>query len=281
MCEKCKFETSENEKMKEHNREKHRIFECEHCDKKSSSEVGLMMHSKKSHAKQVVDMNIEESTGKRKCDSIVNRLTSRPNGNKITTTAGFMVVQNDGEAVDEDTSENAIKPKKRKLSERLQAPITVKKEHRSAQVNVNSFRTQTLTMKKKASRMQREAGTEPDYVILMRNNLQSDKTSNASASAGKYYVFGEGAIKDKLLEGGIQFDAKKMFLMANNYNFEEEKITTEGPLTEKLLKIDVKEKRTASEKNDNFKPRKVATPGFGAPLSSNSSQESSSDDSSD
>ena len=72
-----------------------------------------------------------------------------------------MVVQNDGETVDEDTSENAVKPKKRKLSERLQAPITVKKENRSAQVNVNSFRTQTLTMKKKASRMQREAGTEP------------------------------------------------------------------------------------------------------------------------
>ena len=130
MCEKCKFETREKGKMKDHNREKQRIFECKHCDKKSSSEVGLRMHSKKSHAKEVEDMNIEESTGKRKFDSIVNRLTSGPNGNKITTTAGFMVVQNDGEAVDEDTSENAVKPKKRKLSERLQAPITVKKENR-------------------------------------------------------------------------------------------------------------------------------------------------------
>ena len=73
MCEKCKFETSEKGKMKEHNREKHRIFECKNCDKKSSSEVGLMMHSKKAHKKQVEDMNIEESTGKRKFDSIVNR----------------------------------------------------------------------------------------------------------------------------------------------------------------------------------------------------------------
>ena len=105
----------------------------------------------------------------------------------------------------------------------------------------------------------------------------------SNGSAGKYYVFGEGPIKDKLLKGGIQFDAKKMFLMANNYNFDEEKIKTEAPLTEKqeLLKKDVKEKKTASKKNDHFKPRKVATPGFGAPLSSNSSQESSSDDSSD
>ena len=83
--------------------------------------------SKRAQDKQVEDMNIEEYTGKRKVDSIVNRLTSSPNGNKITTTAGFMLVQNHGEAVDEDISENAIKPKKRKLSERLQAPITVKK----------------------------------------------------------------------------------------------------------------------------------------------------------
>ena len=73
VCEKCKFETSEKGKIIMHNREKHRIFECKNCDKESSSGVGLMMHSKKAHKKQVEDMNIEESTGKRKFDSIVNR----------------------------------------------------------------------------------------------------------------------------------------------------------------------------------------------------------------
>ena len=110
LCEKCKFEKGEKCKMKEHNREKRSIFECKNCDKKSSSEVGLMMHNKKAQEKQVKYVNIDESTGKRKFDSIVNRLTSSPNGNKITTTAGFMLLQNDGEAVDEDISENAIKP---------------------------------------------------------------------------------------------------------------------------------------------------------------------------
>ena len=33
--------------------------------------------------------------------------------------------------------------------------------------------------------MQREVGTEPDYVILIKNNLQDPTTSNPSASAGK------------------------------------------------------------------------------------------------
>ena len=83
VCEKCKFETSEKGKMKEHNREKHRIFECKHCDQKSSSKVGLMMHSKKSHAKEVEDMNIEESTGKRKflfnCEQIDQRAQWKQN----------------------------------------------------------------------------------------------------------------------------------------------------------------------------------------------------------
>ena len=63
----------------------------------------------------------------------------------------------------------------------------------------------------------------------MRNNLQSEKTSNASA--GKHFVFGKGPIKDKLLKGGTQFDAKKI-LMATNHNFEQEKIATEAPLKE-------------------------------------------------
>ena len=38
--------------------------------------------------------------------------------------------------------------------------------------------------------MHREVGTEPDYVVLIKNNLQDPTTSNPSASAGKYFVFG-------------------------------------------------------------------------------------------
>ena len=78
------------------------------------------------------------------------------------------------------------------LSERLKEPIKVKKDNRSSQTNINSFRNQFLTMKKKASRLQREVGSEPDFVIIMKNNLQDPKTSNASAGAGKYLICGEG-----------------------------------------------------------------------------------------
>ena len=63
-----------------------------------------------------------------------------------------MVVEKSGENEEpeepEEAPENKKKTKRRKLSERLQDPIRVK--DRSKQVKVNSFRTQTLTLKKKS-----------------------------------------------------------------------------------------------------------------------------------
>jgi hypothetical protein len=140
--------------------EKHRVYQCKLCDKRSSSRFGLMMHKKAVHPKPMKETDLEEAdnSGKRKMDPIVDRLAHDPKGNTIRTSAGFMVVAKDGEH-GEELSEDQIKLKKRKLSERLQDPIKVK--DRSHQVNVNSFRSQTLTLKKKVSRMQREVGTGP------------------------------------------------------------------------------------------------------------------------
>ena len=261
----------EKKSFVEHKEEKHRVYECKICDKKSSSRFGLNQHNKQAHPEQMQEMDLEKAqcSGKRKLDSVVDRLTNKTTGNTITTTAGFMVVEKDGE-IDEDAPESQINLKRRKLSERLQDPIKVK--DRSKQVNVNSFRSQILTLKKKVSRMQREVGTEPDYVILMKNNLQDPHTSNPAASAGKYLVFGEGAIKQKLVKSGIKFDDKKMFLMANNHNFDEEKISKKAPVGEEVQKT---KKRTTEEKNVRIKPRKVATPGFSFVDPSSSSEDSS------
>ena len=110
--------------------------------------------------------------------------------------------------------------------------------------------------------MQREVGTEPDYVVLIKNNPQDPNTSNPSASAGKYFVFGEGPIKDKLVEREVKFDQKQMFLMANNHNFDEEKVK-KAPSEEEKTK---KTKQTKKTKKNNVQKRhqvarKVATPG--------------------
>ena len=69
----------------------------------------------------------ENSSGKQKPDSFVSRLPKKPTGNTIRNNAGFMVMENgengENEEATPDVSENRTKPKKRKLSERLQDPI--------------------------------------------------------------------------------------------------------------------------------------------------------------
>ena len=61
-------------------------------------------------------------------------------------------------------------------------------------------------------------------------------------------MFGEGPIKRKLVKSGIKFEQEQMFLMANNHNFDEEKITKEESLEEQITKP---QKRTTGQ----LKPR--------------------------
>ena len=132
--------------------------------------------------------------------SIVKRLepTMAPENGTIKTSAGFMLVdQSDHEEPTVEVVEEVLeKGKKRTQSERLQEPIKVKKAGRCKKVNVTSWRNQVLTMKKKASRMQIEAGAQPNFLIIMFNNVQDPHASNPSASAGKYLTYGEGPIKE-------------------------------------------------------------------------------------
>ena len=148
----------------------------------------------------------------------------------------MLVDQSDQEEATEnyEVLENNMKGKKRTLSDRLQEPIKVKKAGRCKKVNVTSWRNQVLTMKKKASRMQIEAGAQPNFLIIMFNNVQDPHASNPSASAGKYLTYGEGPIKEKLIKDGLKFNIS-MYLMTNNFNFAEEKILEENSPEEEMV----------------------------------------------
>ena len=125
--------------------------------------------------------------------SVVKRLepTVAAENGTIKTSAGFMLVdQSDNEEPTVEVVEEVLeKGKKRTQSERLQEPIKVKKAGRCKKVNVTSWRNQVLTMKKKASRMQIEAGAQPNFLIIMFNNVQDPHASNPSASDGKYLTY--------------------------------------------------------------------------------------------
>ena len=157
-------------------------------------------------------------------DSVAKSLA--PKNGTIKTSAGFMLVDQEEPTANVEVIEKS-KKRKRTLSDRLLEPIKEKKAGRCKKVNVTSWRNQVLTMKKKASRMQIEAGAEPNFLIIMYNNVHYPHASNPSAFAGKYLTYGEGPVKEKLMKEGLKFD-KSMYMMANNYNFEEEKVFEEN-----------------------------------------------------
>ena len=127
-----------------------------------------------------------------------------------------MLVQQD--KVDHEDEVQEKKMKKRKLSERLEELIEVKTGGRCRKANVDSWRNQLLTLKKKVSRMEIDACAEPNFSIIMLNNIQDPNASNPSQSAGKYFTSGEGAIREAFLSEDLQLD-ESYYLLANNKNF--------------------------------------------------------------
>ena len=61
-----------------------------------------------------------------------------------------------------------ISTKQRKTTDRLKDPIVDKTSKRKPKTNLNAFKAQFLTLKKKISALQMEVGTEPDFLLLVK-----------------------------------------------------------------------------------------------------------------
>ena len=118
--------------------------------------------------------------------------------------------------------------------------------------------------------MQIEADAEPNFLIIMLNNVQDPNASNPSQSAEKYLTNGEGAIKEAFLSRGLQLD-ESYYLLANNKNFSidkegaknEDKSIKASPtqIQNKTSSLKMKKAKQPNNANPNFKPSKVATLG--------------------
>ena len=87
---------------------------------------------------------------------------------------------------------------------------------------MNAFKSKFLTLKKKVSALQVEVGTEPDFLLLVKNNLQDPTVAKPSKMAGKYMCYGIGEISDLFFNSGIKYNASEMYRFANNYDYKEE-----------------------------------------------------------
>ena len=143
--------------------------------------------------------NLKSPSPKRKRPNVVTSTVVHSN-NRIQTTTGFMVMEARNAELYENFEPNDIGPvlqmstKQRKTADRLKDPIVDKTQKRKPKTNLNAFKAQFLTLKKKISALQMEVGTEPDFLLLVKNNLQDPSVTKPSKMAGKYMCYGSGEI---------------------------------------------------------------------------------------
>ena len=86
----------------------------------------------------------------------------------------------------------------------------------SSKVRNNSFREKLLTGIKKLGSVQKEHGGEPNYLLIIKNNIQ--EASKQSTTAEKFIVQGEGPIMDGFLHSGIEYDSDNYVKLVNSWS---------------------------------------------------------------
>ena len=162
-CNNCEFSAKCKDELRDHKAKKHETFDCSTCDYKTNSEANLSMHIQDKH------------------DA----------GSMIQTSLGF-IIRDSQDDIEPDTDPNpqpeikntTEKNEKRKShSDHMKMAVKVKKLGKKAMLN--SWREKMLTVKKKVASIQVEHGGDPDFVIMIRNNIQDPTATNASPTAGK------------------------------------------------------------------------------------------------
>ena len=120
----------------------------------------------------------------------------KPRNGVINTLSGFIMLQEEdgehfesgGDNVAEESNSEPNHTKQRRMAERRKDPIIAKNEGRKAKVNLNSFKSKYLTLKKKVSALQLEVGAKEDFILLVRNNLQDPATAHQSSTSRQVHV---------------------------------------------------------------------------------------------
>ena len=100
----------------------------------------------------------------------------------------------------------------------------VQVENKSKKNILRSFKDSFLSLKKKIANLQKQHGTEGEYLIIVKNNLQ---LPGPSPTGGQFMVYGEGSLITELLSKGLTFDSR-FVLMANEYNMDTKAVNREN-----------------------------------------------------
>ena len=154
-------------------------------------------------------------------EEILQEMSTEPESGPEVAVKDNFIYDSESKDTFESGLEGEMNVKKKSPAEYWREPVKLK-NRKNRKILINNFHMQFKTMKNRVMRHQREHGTAPDYVLLMRNNLQDARTTNASPTAGKYMVFAEGPAKALLLAGKLAYSRADMFLMASHQTSREE-----------------------------------------------------------
>ena len=164
-------------------------------------------------------------------------------GGLVSNSAGFMITgdgSNEDVATHEEIATNeeittneqfpTRSPKKKMTkSEYLKRQMEVKLDHKSKKTVLRSFKDSFLTLKKNVANLHRQHGTEAEYIIIVKNNLQlpGGGGKTPSPTGGRFMVYGEDTLLTELLSTGLVFDSR-FVMMANEFNMDTKDVNLEN-----------------------------------------------------
>ena len=233
MCSQCDFVGIDGKEMETHRREKHeQTFDCNECTFVATYKVVLRRHKITEHNQKCKSCDFSAATSA----SLKMHKQAEHDGGLLRNSAGFMITNDAIANSNEETAINEephreIPKKKMTKCEYLKRQKEVKVDNKSKKSILRSFKDSFLSLKKKIANLHKQHGTEAEYIIIVKNNLQLPGGKRPSPTGGQFMVYGEGSLLTELLSTGIVFD-ERFVLMANEFNMDTKKVDLEKDMVE-------------------------------------------------
>ena len=229
-CSQCDFVGVAGKEMEIHRKKHETSFDYSECQLVSNYKVVLRRHEIGEHNKKCESCQFTAATSA----SLKMHSQAEHGGGMLTNSAGFMITNdapNDVSVEEMATNEEsnigmANIVKKLTKCQYLKREKEVKVENKSKKNILRSFKDSFMTLKKKIANLQKQHGTEGEYLIIVKNNLQLPGGKTPSPTGGQFMVYGEGLLLTELLSTGLIFDGR-FVLMANEYNMETKEVNRE------------------------------------------------------
>ena len=219
-CSQCDFTGKEGQEMRGHVEKKHKTeFKCKECDFVTKNKVLQRQHMKITHGKKKCEscaFNAENSGALKEHQQAEHGI--------VSSSVGFMFtnehqVEEPADIEEPVETEGPSNKKKRKNKSDYLRGVKQVKSTKSRKNMTRSMKDQFLTIKKSVANLQKIHGVDAEFMLIVKNNIQSTGAKNSAPTAGKYMVISEGKLKELFFGSGVKFD-ENFVIMENDFDMQ-------------------------------------------------------------